>query len=233
MRLLLTILFTLFPLHALAQVVEGLVIHSKTLKPVGDVLVANKRTRESTYTDSNGHYAISAVEGDLVFFHRIGFQSRRETAHISQRRMTTIAMTATELQLDEVQVKGSTYKLDSIERSIIYGRGLRDARKKVQVGLGNGFVFYNLPSQFAKRVTGRLKREKRFLRLFEDGEKEKFIATRYNMAVVNKVTGLKGDSAAHFMNANPIDYEFARTATELELVMWVRSSYKLYSNKRK
>jgi hypothetical protein len=212
---------------------QGMVIHAKTFKPVSDVLVANKRTRESTYTDSNGRYILSAMDGDLIFFHRIGFQSRRETALIRQGRMTTIAMTDSELQLDEVNVKGSTYKLDSVERSMIYGRGLREAKKKVQVSLSNGLVFHNLPSQFAKRLTGQLKREKRFLRLFEEGEKEKFIATRYNMAVVNKVTGLQGDDAANFMNANPIDYEFARKATELELVMWVRASYKYYSNKRK
>jgi hypothetical protein len=233
MRTLFTILFALFSLRSIAQEVEGMVIHDKTLKPIGDVLVANKRTSETAYSDSNGRYRISAVEGDLLLFYRIGYQSRRETAHIVRGKMTTIAMPFSELQLDEVLVRGSTYKMDSIERTIIYGRGLRDAKKKVYVTLTNGIVFHNLPSQFAKRVTGRLKQEKRFLRLFEEGEKEKFIATRYNMAVVKKVTGLDGDDAAHFMNANPIDYEFARKASELELVMWVSSSYKLYSNKRK
>jgi len=40
------------------------------------------------------------------------------------------------------------------------------------------------------------------------------------------MTGLTGDSIHLFMQQYPIDYEFARSATDLEIKMWVRNNYK-------
>lgn len=217
-----------------AQEIKGSVLNAENFAGISDVLVANKRSGESTYSDSSGIYHINALAGDVLIFYRLGYSTKKENIHIVNGSAAPVTLSASELKLDEVHVQGHTYKMDSVERSIIYGRGLRDARKVIYVrpGIG-GFIFYNLPSQLAKRVTGRLKREKHFLKLFEEGEKERFIATRYNIPVVNEVTGLAGDTAGIFLNTYPIDYEFARTASDLELRMWVRDNFKQYRNKGK
>lgn len=75
-------------------------------------------------------------------------------------------------------------------------------------------------------VTGRKKKEKKFLRTYQAMQSEKLIAIRYNPSAVALVTGLKGEEAARFMNANPMSEGFARTASELELKMWIRDHYK-------
>lgn len=52
------------------------------------------------------------------------------------------------------------------------------------------------------------------------------------MEVVHSLTGLSGEDAGRFMNANPMPYEFARAATELELRAWIRDKFRQYSDKK-
>ena len=65
-----------------------------------------------------------------------------------------------------------------------------------------------------------------FQKTFAEEEVNKFIDTRYTTSLVAKLTGLTGDSVAHFMYDYPMPYDYARNATDLELKMWIRSSYK-------
>jgi hypothetical protein len=53
------------------------------------------------------------------------------------------------------------------------------------------------------------------------------------MTVVKRVTGLEGDDAAYFMNAYPMTHEYARSATDLELVSWIKDNFRQYRNKEK
>jgi hypothetical protein len=44
--------------------------------------------------------------------------------------------------------------------------------------------------------------------------------------LVAALTGLTGDTVGYFMNANPMPFDYARAATDLELKMWIRYNYK-------
>ena len=225
-----TVFLFCLPLGAEAQNITGRVLADVTGEPIADVIIANKSTSEATSTDSLGYYTIPASSGDMLLFYRLGYTTHRQQVNCNHQ-VTTMKLVDT--TLSEVVIIARSYKLDSTERAIIYGRGLREARKTIHVTLSNGIVFHNLPSQFAKRITGRLKREKHFLKQFEEGEQEKFIVTRYNITVVSKVTGLQGDDAAHFMNAYPMAHDYARVATDLEVYAWIKNNYKQYRNKEK
>jgi hypothetical protein len=69
--------------------------------------------------------------------------------------------------------------------------------------------------------------------MFIRGEQDKFIATVYTASRVNRLTGLAGEDAGIFMDAYPMNYDFARAASELELNMWIWNNYKQYRNKPK
>lgn len=137
-------------------------------------------------------------------------------------------------KLKEVEVLSDLgkYKRDSALMDTIYRKAFNDANRKVEFGLSNGFVVSGLFSQLARTISGRKKRDKKFLATYQATQAEKLIAIRYNKAIVTAVTGLQGDDAAHFMNANPMPLAFARTATDLELQMWIRYNYKRWKSKQ-
>ncbi|GBL35256.1 hypothetical protein EMGBS15_08510 [Filimonas sp.] len=45
------------------------------------------------------------------------------------------------------------------------------------------------------------------------------------------MTQLEGDDLASFMNQYPMDYEYARVATELEIKMWIKYNFQDYLKK--
>lgn len=233
MRWLLTILICLACASSHAQELTGRIIAAKTYTPVADVLVANKRTGVTTYSDSSGRYKITSSEGDLLFFYRLGYFSTREPVRIKNGENVTIVLEASDIFLDEVRIKANTYQMDSLERAIIYHKPLKDASETVKMHVGTGIAFEGLIGKLAGKLTGREKRVKNFQRRFNQGEQDKFIATKYTLALVAKTTGLTGDAAGIFIDHFPMPYEFARTASDLELQMWVRNNYNQYTNSAK
>lgn len=137
-------------------------------------------------------------------------------------------------KLKEVEVLSDMgrYKRDSAFMDTVYRKAFKDANSKIKFKMTNGLVFENLPSEVAKKLTGRKKREKKFLHTYQAMQSEKLVAIRYNSSSVGSVTGLKGDDAARFINANPMSEGFARTASELELKMWIRDHYKRWRDNK-
>jgi hypothetical protein len=66
-----------------------------------------------------------------------------------------------------------------------------------------------------------------------DIEKQKFIDTRYSEALTAQMTGLQEESLIKFMQAYPMEIDFARAASDLEIKMWIKYNFQEYSKKKK
>jgi hypothetical protein len=218
--LLYILLLIAFP--ASSQTLQGVVTDAGTGHPLYPVTVINIATQQVTYTDSRGFYSIAASQGDVIAFTYIGYKSVEKPKPLSVIVATlNVSMTRTEYGLQEVKIRPghlSPYQIDSLERVSIY---------KVQLQRRPPSPFVSPVSAIAEKFSRRAKRTYQFQKDFMAGEIEKFVDTRYTIELVQTLTGLSdGDSTAHFMNANPMPYDFARTATDLELKMWIRDHYK-------
>ncbi|MBC7554427.1 MAG: hypothetical protein H7257_10655, partial [Taibaiella sp.] len=115
------------------------------------------------------------------------------------------------------------YQADSAARKVLYKTTLERRPPSP----------FNSPvSAIAELFNQKAKRAYQFQKDFAAGEIEKFIDIRYNPQMVTKLTGLTGDSIGHFMYACPMPYDFARSATDLEIKMWVRSSFREWQKKQ-
>jgi hypothetical protein len=121
------------------------------------------------------------------------------------------------------------YQKDSAEMAALYSDQL-NAAAPIKPGFSNanGGGFTGLIGGAVQKVSRSYKQKKRFRKNFENDEEQKFIDTRYTPELVTKLTGLAGDTLAIFMNTYPMEYKFARTASDLELKMWIRDNYKSY-----
>ncbi len=211
-----------------AQTLQGVVTDAATGKPLYPVTVVNIYTRQSTLTDEHGLYVIPASQGNLVTFSYLGYRSVQKVKPISVIIATmNIAMEPTEYQLEEFRIKPgilSRYQLDSQERVETY-------KLSLQRRPPNPFV--SPVSAIAELFSKKAKRTYAFQQIFAEGEIEKFVDSRYTTDLVTRLTGLTGDSIGHFMYVYQMPYDFARTATDLELKMWIRSSYREWLKHRK
>ena len=202
---------------------QGVVNDAATGLPLLGVTVVNEYTQKATLTDQNGLYVIPAKQGDLITFSYVGYKTIHKAKPISVIISTqNIGMEQTEYLLDEISVRPgllSQYQLDSSERAAIY---------KVPLQRTHPNPIASPAGALAEMFSKRAKRVYAFQKNFAEGEIEKFIDTRYTPELVTKLTGLTGDSIGHFMYANQMPYDFARTATDLELKMWIRSSFRTW-----
>ncbi len=219
-----------------AQTLKGVVVDGETGKPLYPVTIVNLNLKTTVYTDDKGQYSIEAKTGDIISFSYIGYNA---TQYITPPSISVntlkVRMVPMNVQLNEFTLKpGYTpYQRDSVERAQTYKKELVAPNKNVTVGFDNG-VAINGPITFlASKLGAGDKEKKKFRKDYKVWEENRFIDTRYTPELVTSMTGLSGDTLADFMNTHPMDYDFARAASDLEIKMWIRYNYKEYLNKIK
>jgi hypothetical protein len=219
-RYLFIIYFLLLATASDAQKLVGRITDKESGLPLYPVAVTNLNTRITVLCEEDGSYNIDAKTGEAVAFTLMGYKAQQKTVPYSIGvAEVNVQMPALSYTLDEATVIGLTkYQKDSMYRRGTYARPLA-ARHA-------GFMspFSVLAEQFSKKS----KRTFKFQQDFYKWETGLFVDSRFTPELVNSLTGLDGDTLAHFMNTNAMPYEYARAATDLELKMWIRSHYKTY-----
>jgi len=199
----------------------GHVLEANTYQRLYGVTVWNKSSGAHCLTDTLGNFSLPAHEGDVVRFSFVGFKEQMfimPKVEVYLHKQVVLETNSTVLQ--EFSFKRSRlgqYQIDSLERRELY---------KLPLGRSKPSAIASPVSAVAELFSKKVKRIYAFQKEFERGEKELFLDIKYPPTLVTKMTGLTGDSIHLFMQRYPIDYEFARSATDLEIKMWVRNNYK-------
>lgn len=193
---------------------------AQTGKSLYPVSVINVSTQQTVYTNQFGAFTINATEGQQLVFSMVGYKEQRK--YITAELLKTgikVALPILSYELNEFVLRPNytPYQLDSLKRRSTYKRTLAWQRTNSIMS----------PVSFvADRISKKSRSRLQFQRNFNKWESEKFIDTRYTPELVSQLTGLTEDSLGYFMNAYPMDYDYARAATDLELKMWIRFHYK-------
>lgn len=232
MKWFLYICCTLFVyIHAQAQYTQGVIRSSEDNKYLENVLVVNANTQAYTYSDDSGYYKLRATGGDTIVFMAAAYQTVKHTA--GGTPVAYITMKRTIHMLHEVEVLSAQEKWEQehTEMLSLYNKPFTDAKRKPTTTLNGGSMIAGvtvdgLITEMAARISGQKKKDKRFLKDFEQTEAMKFIETRYNPEVVMSATGTTYDSAVRFIYHYPMEVGFVRDATSLEFLMWIRDNYR-------
>lgn len=220
LKKLIFILLCLSSVTSYAQILKGRVTEAGTNKALYPVTVVNLRTQKATYTNPEGYYKISAEAGDKMAYSFIGYRSKQYQMPISVGTYEAdIKLESANYKLEELLIMPdyTEYQIDSIYRKKTY---------KPQLERTNAHIVSSPFSYVAEKFNKRAKQRKKFQKNFPKWEAERFVETVYTAEMAHELTGLTGDSLGYFMSANPMPYDYARTATELEMKMWIRYHYR-------
>ena len=212
------------------QTLKGIILSADSLKPLTSVVVYDLYTSQSTLTDEQGYFALAVNAGDMLAFSLPGYRTFQETAPASMEIKVHLA--PMDIMLQEYVVHNFTpFQRDSAEMASLYDKELNTKRIKPKMGTpdnnaGVGIAMDGLIGSAVQKVSRSYKQNKRFKEKFKRDMEQKFIDTRYTPELVTKMTGYTGDTMILFMNTYPMDYSFARAASDLELKMWIRNNYK-------
>ncbi len=220
-------IFLLMPFLSTAQLLEGTIIDNETKLSIPAVTVINQTRSIISYSDSNGYYKIPFTTGDSILFSHTAYKPVfQHMAFSLGNQYKTILMNPKVYGLKQATIIGRTkYQQDSIQKYETYEHTMN---KTQATGKFTGLGCSGCISAIADKILGISKRAKRFKNNFNTDEQQEYIDTRYTPALVASLTGLKDDSLGFFMNKYPMEYQFARQASELELKAWIRDNYKQY-----
>jgi hypothetical protein len=223
-RVLLLVLLFGLPSALQAQTVSGTVVDKESGLPVKGVqITAVNDANAKTVTDAQGRFTLSGTGGESFYIAAPGYaQQIRRAPELVGNVPWRIQLQLFSVSLGEVRVRpfSEGYQLDSFSRVKTYERALARQRSG---GMS--------PVSFlAERISPKQRRLFAFQNDFARMEDEKFIDSRYTPELTAEMTKLSGDSLAHFMNQNPMPYDFARAATDLEIKMWIKDRYKSWKS---
>ncbi len=207
--------------------VRGVVYDSVSRSVLSPVSIENLRTHQGCFSNSLGEFAIEAELGDLLIFTHVGFNRKVVSLKVTDdAQHMKVYMTLKTTSLKPVTIKrGPTeYQKDSANRADIY-KDVFDYQQQKS-------AFSPVTSVYQK-FSKKYKNLRKFQEQIVDNEKQKFIDTRYTPELTAKLTRLEGEEVSSFMNQYPMDYEYARVATELEIKMWIKYNFQDYLKKGK
>jgi hypothetical protein len=207
----------LLALGAQAQFyVRGVVLDSAGNLGMAKVSIENRNTAKGVFSSSTGEFVILAKEGDYLIFSSVGFkEAGMQVKAVHRNETVRIIMKPRSVQLKDVTItKGYTpYQLDSIKRASLYKDAFKYKQQKSIMS-----PISAVQQKFSKKHKNMRKFQSQIIGM----EIEKFIDSRYNANLVGSLMGWGEDSSRLFMRENPMEYDFARTASELEIKLWIK-----------
>ncbi|HNB80814.1 MAG TPA: hypothetical protein PLP34_04385 [Chitinophagaceae bacterium] len=224
-------LFLLFILSAFAlqaQIqIKGGVYDTLSLKPLSAVSIENVNRHKGCFSDSNGRFSIEADWGDVLLITHLAYNRRFVKVKLGiDLNHLGIYLSSKSNKLKPVVIRQglSQYQIDSLERAQLYKEAFTYEQQKS--------VFSPISSLY-QRFSRKYKNLRHFQAQIIDIEKQKFIDTRYTPELVHVLTKLENDELALFMTNYPMEYDYARAATDLEIKMWIKYNFQDYLKKNK
>lgn len=205
---------------------KGFVYDSSSKSVLTPVRIENMTTHQGTFTSGNGFFEITASLGDYIIFSYVGYKNKIVSVEGGDgKEVHKIYLKLKAVQLQEITItKGLTpYQIDSARRASIYQDVFEYEQQKSAMS-----PVTSIYQKFSKKH----KDLRKFKAQIVDIEKQKFIDSRYHVNIVMAMTKLPEELAREFMNAYPMEFDYARTASELEIKMWIKYNFLEY-NKRK
>jgi hypothetical protein len=207
--------------------IKGYVYDSSSKKVLSPVSIENLTTHQGTFTNAKGEFQLEAKMGDYLYFTYVGFKNKSiKVKEDDLTKSIEMYMSLKPVQLKDVTIyRGPTeYQKDSANRASIYKSAFEyEQQKSVMTPVTSIY------QKFSKKY----KNLRKFQDQIQDMERQKFIDTRYNTDLVKVLTKLPDDSVSIFMNQYPIEYDFVRAASDLEIKMWIKYNYQEFISKKK
>lgn len=192
---------------------------------MASVHIQNITTKEVAKTNYRGTFSIEAGNDNYLKISYAGYKPRiiriGEVGEIDFLRIK-LSIGRTQLKAVKIVKPLTAYQKDSVERASLY-KDVFDYKQEKS---------FNSPiSSLYQKFSRKHKNTRRFKAQVLQMEKQKYIDTKYTREMVGDITKISGDELAYFMNTNPMELDFARTASELEIRMWVRYKWDAYQRK--
>ena len=200
------------------RMVYGYVLDSATYSPVNNAHITNTNSNKNAEVSKPGIFSLYMAPNDLIFFSANGYHFRavRYNMMLQDTIIIYLAPLAHELAAVTVTAKGYTqYQQDSIKRRNEFLSDIGNKRPSVSNANAGAGIGLNLDYFSAKE-----KNKRKGIKLLEEYEKEAYINYRFSPETVMAYTNFTGDTLKQFRYLYTPTYEWLRTHTYEEAILY-------------
>ena len=198
--------------------IHGYLKDSLTETPIGKGKITNVTAKRSVTTDPNGFFKIEATPDDFIFVTALGY--RYDTLNYSILYVDTITLYLAHVGnvLPNVIVTSryTRYQLDSLQRRTEFEQDRGTVHNTVEGNRGPGFGMVINLDRFKKKYRNKKSEEK----VFNELERNAYVAYRFSPQLVALYTGLKGEALQNFILKHSPGYEWLRQHRTNEDVLY-------------
>lgn len=224
--------------NAQSIVISGNVYDISGKRPIESVVVHSNSNQ--TITDSLGRYIISVKTKDSIWFSLFGKNTQKYNLDtIDDPHNFNIMIHVRGVDLPEVHVRNSYYKMDSIQNRNDYAKyfnyqppGLKLSNNQNLFGPSGLTVGLDL-DEIINMFRFKRNRNLQFLqkRLMSQ-EQEKYVNYRFTKRSVQKLIHLEGETLNQFMDYCKPAYEVLGLLNDLELGYYIQQKYAAFKASR-
>ncbi len=203
---------------AFGQIIHGEALDMDNKKPIEGVVIENIYTNVSITTVSDGTFVISAAGGQLLEFKKPGFKVTR--VRIPNGYMPAYFRIIMERGItppsDLYATNTNRYdpRRDSIRYREFFQQQLDFPRMSTMEKIKSPFSALSKKN----RMTWQFQED------YSNFEKEKYVDFSFNKTLVNKITGLSGDSLSNYMRRFRPSYEQLRGMNDYTFYTYIKTS---------
>ena len=236
--IILFIFFTSILGVAQSIVVSGNVYDISGRRPLESVVVHTNSNQ--AITDSLGRYIITVKSKDSIWFSLFGKNTQKYNIDtIEDPHNFNIMIHVTGVDLPEVRVRNSYYKLDSIQNRTDYAKyfnyqppGLKLSNTQNLFGPSGLTIGLDL-DEIINMFRFKRNRNLQFLqkRLLSQ-EQDKYVNYRFTKRYVQKLTHLEGEALNQFMDYCKPSYDVLGLLNDIELGYYIQQKYAAFKASR-
>jgi hypothetical protein len=212
------------------QFLTGKIYKKNSDETLLSVSIHNITGNRYDLSEEDGSYHIQAAPGDHISFSSVGY--RADTITVTASLLTAACPIYLDIRPQELQAvrvgEFNNYQLDSMDRrkeyAWVYEHDNTPHIAKDRQGADGVGVTMNIFRKTSSADKQRIHLEKRL----QKEEEDYYVDFRYNTDYVTKITHLKGDSLKQFMQRYRPSYDYCRKAANVDILVYINDSYKLY-----
>ncbi|HLG40545.1 MAG TPA: carboxypeptidase-like regulatory domain-containing protein [Chitinophagaceae bacterium] len=204
-------------------ILKGKIYEAETDSVIATANVLNVSTKQTARSGKDGHYEITAAEGEKIIFSIAGF--RPDTITITSTLLLTqhdVTLNREYISLKPVTVINS-YEADSLARREYYKKIYNQPGITGRNTPSNGVGVVLSPLSFFSRESRQKRQLKK--RLIKE-EQEYYIDRAFPAEWVERLTGLHGDSLSLFIFRYRPSYGFCRKTDRDDMLIYINDKLK-------
>ena len=227
-RLLLVFIFICITNILMAQEVKGTV--SSNFYPLKGAFIRNLTQKTLSVADAEGNFKIDVIDGDTLATSYIGYKT--DTLIYYHQSFLLVPLHAFVGSLKEVVIKGN--HLSTLQQ---YKKNQEIYRQIYRIGDNSNMFFSNgstignvgigvnidaIFSNFSKQGKDARKLQKKLTRDYHDS----VVDSCFTTDLVSSITGYQGKKLDDFMMDNKPTYEFVQSATNYDIIAYIKRRVK-------